>query len=213
MVDTWMEITNQIRNPGERHLAVALVVDTSTSMKGKALEELNHTFKEIGQILEEDGIASGRIDLTVISFNSIVKTEMEFKSAIEYQPPEFVVGGRSVLNEAIDTALDALEKRKRLFWEFGVFYYRPCLIVFSDWKASDLEREYAVRNRLQDEIRRKRVVFMPVGIGNDIDVKKAMEYYPEEKTCCPLFRCDQIREVFGWTGRIYGYMKDYGEIL
>ena len=45
------------------------------------------------------------------------------------------------------------------------------------------------------------------------DVKKAMEYYPEEKTCCPLFRCDQVREIFGWTGRIYGHMKDYGEIL
>ena len=76
-----------------------------------------------------------------------------------------------------------------------------------------MDQECVVRNRLQNEIRRKRVIFMPVGIGDDIDVKKAMEYYPEEKTCCPLFRCDQVREVFGWTGRIYGHMKDYGEIL
>lgn len=213
MADTWMEITNPIRNPGERHLAVAIVVDTSTSMKGKAIEKLNYTLKEIGQILDEDCVASGRIDLTVISFNSTVKTEMKFKSAIEYQSPEFVADGRTVLNKAIGTALDALEKRKREFREFGVFYYRPCLIVFSDWKASDLDQECVVRNRLQNEIRRKRVIFMPVGIGDDIDVKKAMEYYPEEKTCCPLFRCDQVREVFGWSGRIYGHMKDYGEIL
>ena len=48
MADTWMEITNPIRNPGERHLAVAIVVDTSTSMKGKAIEKLNYTLKEIG---------------------------------------------------------------------------------------------------------------------------------------------------------------------
>lgn len=37
MADTWMEITNPIRNPGERHLAVAIVVDTSTSMKERQL--------------------------------------------------------------------------------------------------------------------------------------------------------------------------------
>ncbi len=190
-------------NPGERHLAAALVLDTSTSMMGRPIDELNRGLQEFGKALQEDPLALGRVEIIIISFNSTVSTEMTFKPASEYQPMELGAGGLTALNEAIDTALDALEERKKVYRDNGIDYYRPWLFVLTDGKASDDEKEEGTKARLRNYIEQGKVVFLPMGIGENFDKVKLKEYYPEDSTVKTILSADSknFKEAFIWLSK------------
>lgn len=167
-----------ITNQGERHVPAVLLVDTSGSMSGAPISELNQGLVEFGQALQEDSLALGRAEVCVISFNSNVETEMSFRPAADYQAPVLSANGLTSLNEAIEAGLDAIESRKAEYKAQGVSYYRPWIFVLTDGVPTDTERESAAKNRLQKAIMNKKVVYMPMGIGN-ADTSKLQEYYPE----------------------------------
>ena len=158
-------------HPGEKHLAAVLLVDTSMSMMEKPIEELNHGLEEL-----------------------------PFKPAMEYQAPKLVAEGLTALNEAIDTALDVLEERKDLYKQNGINYYRPWLFVLTDGEATDEERESATKARLRGYIDRKKVVFMPMAIGESANKEKLREYYPEDAPSKVVLSADSkhFKEAFVW---------------
>ena len=73
-----------ITNFGECHVATVLLVDTSSSMYGAPITELNKGLVEFGDALQNDSLAQGRAEVCVISFNSSVQTEMSFRPAADY---------------------------------------------------------------------------------------------------------------------------------
>lgn len=77
----------EILNPGEKHIACVLLVDTSGSMSDKnAIEELNQGLREFAQALQSDSKAYGCADICVISFNSEVTEVIPFCPAASFQP-------------------------------------------------------------------------------------------------------------------------------
>lgn len=194
------ELLAPIENMGESHIAVALVVDKSISMMGRPIEELNAGLKAFGEAIQEDPLALGRADITVISFGSTVNTEMEFGPAVDYQVQELTVDGLTALNEAIDTALNALEARKKIYKDNGVMYYRPWLFVLTDGAASDYEKESTVKQRLRDYIERGKVTYFPMGIGESARIDKLRDYYPENAVSKPVLKADKMNfsEAFVW---------------
>ena len=189
-------------NMGEPHLAAAVVVDRSISMMGHKIEQLNNGLKALEKALKEDPLACGRVEICVISFGSTVEIKQEFKPVSEYVAPELVPDGLTAMNEAIDTALDKLEERKRLYKEYGIDYYRPWLFLLTDGKASDSEREDAVTERLRNAIKNRKVVYMPMGIGENADLKKLQAYYPPEEKSKIVLKAegDFFKEAFVWLG-------------
>lgn len=65
-----------------------------------------------------------------------------------------------------------------------------------------MDQECVVRNRLQNEIRRKRVIFMPVGIGDDIDVKRRWNIIRKKKH---VVRCFDVTR----SGRYLAGQEEY----
>ena len=188
-----------VANQGERHIPAVLLVDISGSMAGASIDELNQGLIEFGQALQEDSLALGRAEVSVISFNSEVKTEVGFRPATDYQAPRLAANGLTSLNEAIIEALNAIEERKAQYKEQGVSYYRPWLFVLTDGAPTDTNRESEARNRLQQAIRDKKVVYMPMGIGN-ADKTKLQSYYPEETKSKIVLQANAVnfREAFIW---------------
>lgn len=197
-------------NMGERHVAAAVVVDRSVSMMGHKIEELNKGLKELGKALKEDPFACGRAELCVISFGSSVEVEQEFRPVSQYVAPELVPDGLTAMNEAIDTALDKLEERKRLYKEQGIEYYRPWLFLLTDGRASDSEREDAVTEQLRNAIKNRKVVYMPMGIGENADLEKLRAYYPPEEKTKLLLKAegDYFKEAFVWLGNSLTAIKE-----
>lgn len=190
-------------NPGEPHIAAAVAVDRSISMMGRPIREVNEGLKLLGEALKEDELASGRADITVISFGNTAETEMGFRPAASYQAPELTTDGLTALNEAIDKALDALEARTREYRNSGIKYYRPWLFVLTDGKASDEEKESAVRARLRECIEKGKVNFFPMGIGEAADLEKLRSYYPENAESKLVLSADKktFRQCFVWISQ------------
>ena len=188
-----------VTNQGERHIAAVLLVDTSGSMTGKPIEELNQGLVEFGSALEEDSLALGRADICIISFDSNVRTEMSFRPATEYKAPKLCANGVTSMNGAIEAALDALESRKAEYRSLGVSYYRPWLFVLTDGVPTDNEKESSARARLQKAIKNKKIVYMPMGIGENADITSA-------KTVLKA-SADNFKEAFVWLSNSIGVIS------
>ena len=188
-----------VTNLGERHVPAVLLVDRSGSMSGAPIAELNQGLIEFGNALQEDQLALGRAEICIISFESNVQTETSFRPASEYQAPTISVGGLTALNEAIEAGLDAIEARKEEYRSLGVSYYRPWLFLLTDGAPTDTEKESAAKSRLQEAIRDKKVVYMPMGIGS-ADTAKLQSYYPPETAAKTVLKADaaHFREAFVW---------------
>lgn len=187
-------------NPGERHVPVVLLVDNSSSMLGDPMSELNQGLIEFGQALQNDSLALGRAEVCVISFNSTVQIEMSFRPATEYQAPVLKAGGATALNEAIDAGLDMIENRKSEYRAQGIAYYRPWLFVLTDGAPTDISRESGSMSRLQHTIESKKVVYMPMGIGANADIRKLQQYYPDSVKIKPVLKAEasNFKEAFVW---------------
>ena len=187
-------------SPGEIHVSIVLLVDTSESMSGVPIEEVNQALATFGQVLKEDLLAPGRAEICMISFNSNVEEVMDFRSPFYYKVPLLSAKGSTAFNEAIEAGLDAIESRKAEYKVQGVSYYRPWLFVLTDGVATDTERENATKERLRTAIEKKKVMYMPIGIGN-VDVAKLQEYYPDEVQEKRVLEWTDFRKVLPWVVR------------
>ena len=131
------EMGNVVDNVGERHIACVLLVDTSGSMAGASINELNQGLLEFGNALDQDEHARGVADVCVISFNSNVETVVPFCPAANYSAPTLSAGGLTSMNEAVIAGLDAIEERKQLYRQLGCSYYRPWMFLLTDGEPTD----------------------------------------------------------------------------
>lgn len=193
-----------IINEGERHVAAVVACDTSGSTTGAPNKEMNQGLVDLGTALREDSLALGRAELSIISFNSAVNTEMSFRPATQYEAPKLSANGLTAMNEAINASLDALEARKEEYKNQGISYYRPWMFLLTDGAPTDTELEAQTKERLRNAIRNRKVVYMPMGIGN-ADIEKLREYYPEElepeKKIVLKADAEHFKEAFCWLSQ------------
>lgn len=187
-----------IMNPGEKHIACVLLVDTSGSMQGSSIAELNEGLVEFGKALREDAKAYGCADVCVISFDSQVRTVFPFSSATEYTAPVLSADGMTAMNEAIITALDAIDQRKQEYRTIGVDYWRPWIFLMTDGYPTDTGYEGDAKRRLQDALTRKKVNFFPMGIGG-ANTAKLKEYTLNGNGIVLKASASNFKEAFVWV--------------
>lgn len=197
-----MEINMEINNPGDKHIACVLLVDTSTSMNEKnAIDELNEGLKAFGEAVKQDAMASGCADVCVIRFSSKVEVITPFSSAQNYTAPQLSASGMTAMNEAIITALDAIEQRKAEYRAVGVDYWRPWLFLLTDGYPTDTEYEGAARQRLTEAVNGNKINFFPMGIGPNADLKLLKSYTAGGIGMVLRAEMNNFREAFVWLSK------------
>lgn len=191
-------------NPGEYHILVVLLVDKSVSMAGRSIEKINQMLVEFGKALNENTLVLGRTDVSVISFDDNVHTEVGFRPAAEYQAPCLSADGGAALNHGIQAALNAINARKKEYLAQGISYYRPWLFVMASGASTDLSCEDAASDRLRREIGNKRVIYLPMGMGPDPDAYRLRVYYPAGDFNKNILKEDIgiFSDIFVWLGSI-----------
>lgn len=189
---------NNIMNYGEKHIACVLLVDTSGSMSGSAIQELNEGLRAFGEALQSDSKAYGCADVCVISFNSSVELSVPFCCAADYVPPVMTAGGMTAMNEAIITGLDMIEMRKQEYKEIGVDYWRPWIFLLTDGVPTDDEFYQDAQQRLQEALRDKKINFFPMGIGSGADTQTLRSYTMNGTGMVLKAEKEHFREAFVW---------------
>ena len=182
-----------VDNPEPRCPCV-LLLDTSSSMSGKPIDELNEGLKHFQEQLLSDELAAKRVELAVVAFGP-VRTESEFQTPDLFTPPTLVAEGNTPMGAAIEKAVSMIDERKESYRAAGVNYYRPWIFLITDGAPTDPWEKAA--KLVQAGEQEGHFAFFPVGVkAANMDV---LDKFGARK---PL-KLDGLKfhELFSWLSR------------
>jgi uncharacterized protein YegL len=147
-----------------------LLLDTSVSMRGNPIAQLNDGIRTFKEQLASDGMAMQRVEVAVVTFGP-VRTISEFQTADLFQPPTLDVTGDTPIGAAIMKGLDMIDARKATYRSAGVSYYRPWAFLITDGGPTDSWQAAAARVHAGDNAEGKAFSFFGVGVeGANMEV-------------------------------------------
>lgn len=149
-------------NP-EPRCACLLLLDTSGSMQGDPIAELNRGLQQFAEELREDRLASRRVEVAVITFGDRVDVVAQFGSAQNFYPQLLTARGSTPMGEAIETGLDLIAARQAEYRGNGIATYRPMVFLITDGAPTD-QWDRAAR-RVRDGEGRHSFSLFAVGVG------------------------------------------------
>lgn len=154
-------------NPEPRSPCV-LLLDTSYSMTGKPIAQLNDGLRAYEEDVKKDPLASQRVETAVVAFGGTVDVIQDFVIAGAFMAPRLEATGNTPMGEAIERGLTMVEERKRAYKDARLNYFRPWIFLVTDGAPTD-EWQAAVE-RLEAAEEAGAVVFFAVGVdGADFD--------------------------------------------
>ena len=195
-----VRLEDLVNNPTAR-VPVCLCLDTSGSMDGTPINELNEGVKLFYDAIREDETALYSAEISIVTFGGEVLLIEDFAN-INRQPVAPVLGanGMTPMGEAVNLALDCLEKRKQEYKDKGVDYYQPWLVLMTDGapNGSSSELSTAIQRTVELVNDRKLTVF-PIGIGKNADMNVLQQFSP---TRSPLrLQGLKFKEFFAWLSK------------
>lgn len=183
-------------NP-EPRVACLLLLDTSGSMAGTPIRQLNEGLTVFKSDMLSDDLRTKRAEVGIITFGP-VKIETEFQTVDVFNPPIFDASGDTPMGLAIETGLRMLNERKATYKQNGIKYYRPWIFLITDGAPTDRWQQAA--SLVHQGEAEKAFVFRTLGTdGADFEVLRKIT--PRE----PLkLRGLMFREFFVWLSSSLG---------
>jgi uncharacterized protein YegL len=124
-----------VENP-EPRCPCLLLLDTSHSMQGQPISELNNGLVAFKDELAADALAMKRVEVGIITFGPVA-TLTHFQTADAFQPPRLSTSGDTPMGEAIMQGIEMIRQRKDSYQTNGASYYRPWIFLITDGGPTD----------------------------------------------------------------------------
>lgn len=168
-----------------------------------AIDELNEGVKTFYDELNSDEIAQYSAEVCIVTFGGSAPQLIVDFANIDRQTelPRLTADGDTPMGEAVNMALDCLEKRKQEYQEKGVDYYQPWLVLMTDGTpegSSQIELERAIQ-RTAEMVHSKKLSIFPIGIGEAADMDTLARFSPLRT---PLrLKGMRFKEFFQWLSQ------------
>lgn len=183
-------------NPEPRCPCV-LLLDTSGSMSGAPIAQLNEGVRTFRQELMQDLLATKRVEISIVSFGP-VSIESEFHTVPNFFPMELHAHGDTPMGAAIEKGIELVARRKQEYKSHGVSYYKPWIILITDGAPTDEWTKAA--QKIREGETAKAFSFFAIGVDNaDMNTLKQISVREPLK-----LRGHMFREFFVWLS---GSMK------
>lgn len=185
-----------VDNPTTR-VPICLVLDTSGSMHGSAINELNDGVAYFFQSILDHDIARYAAEIAIVSFGNTVDVCVDFMSVERQTTPRLTADGPTPMGHAVNLALDLLDLRKSEYKDQGIEYYQPWLVLMTDGDPTD-NIDYAAQRTI-DLVNRKKLTLFPIGIGPHVNMGTLSKFSPNR---APVkLQGLHFREFFQWLSK------------
>ena len=188
-----------------RPLPIFILADTSGSMRGEKINELNLALREMLNALNAADDIRGKFQLCVISFGKETEVLQPLADIEGLAIPELTAAGKTPMGQAFELVKGLIEDRETV----SSRAYTPTIVLISDGIPTDCSEEmYRRKNyfdweplkELHQGERSSKCQRLALGIGEDadIDMLKAFIDNPE----IPLIKIKDasgITKFFRWV--------------
>lgn len=183
--------SDDFANNPESRCPCMLLLDTSGSMGGMPIQQLNEGVQTLKNELVQDALASKRVEVAMITFGP-AKLECDFQTVDNFYPKHLTANGDTPIGAAITMGINLVNKRKQIYKENGVGYYKPWIILITDGGPTDNWAHAA--QLIKDGESNNSFAFFAIGVeGANFDVLSKLS------TRTPLkLRGLMFREFFLW---------------
>jgi uncharacterized protein YegL len=159
------ELELPIADPHEQRVACVLLLDTSGSMDGEPIRQLNAAMQQLKADLAADSLACKRAEIEIITFDSEAKIVQDFARVIDgFNPPILAASGTTSMGAAISLALNDIEYRKEYYRAQGIVYTRPWIFLITDGAPTDRAAFEAAVQRASDARNQKKCLIFGIGV-------------------------------------------------
>jgi uncharacterized protein YegL len=183
-------------NPEPRCPCV-LLLDTSGSMQGRKIEQLNEGLREFQRQLQADSMAAKRVEVGIITFGP-VQVAQPFVTADTFQATTLHTSGDTPMGAAIDAAIAMVTERKKIYRANGVGFYRPWIFMITDGAPTD--DVASATTAIKEGEASKAFMFYAVGVDS-ADVAKLSQIAVRQPL---MLKGLSFREMFIWLSNSLG---------
>ena len=199
MENTLTIIENKLAENTMPRCTCILILDTSSSMAGEPIAELNRGLRVFWDEVRNNEMARLSVEAGIVTFGLNDVCLIQNPSSLEkIEPPILYAGGYTPLGGALTEAVKVAEERKKSYKRHGATYYQPWYVLMTDGQPNDDWEEAARMVRNLDS--QKRGMFFGVGIGDAVDMDTLAEILPETR---PPKNLDELKfsEFFIWLSQ------------
>ncbi len=128
--------SDDFANNPESRCPCMLLLDTSGSMSGMPIQQLNEGIQTLKNELTLDPLAAKRVEVAMVTFGP-AQLESDFQTVDSFYPPHLAASGDTPIGAAVNWGIDLVNKRKQVYKENGVGYYKPWIILITDGAPTD----------------------------------------------------------------------------
>ena len=168
-----------------------LLLDTSGSMSGAPIAQLNAALATFKNELLADELATKRVEVAMITFGPL-KVEGTFQAVHGFYPPVLEASGDTPMGAAIKQGIEMVRQRKDEYKANGIAYYRPWIFLITDGAPTDEWKSAAQLVKEGED--KKGFAFFAVGVESaDMGTLKQISVREPLKLQGLMFR-----ELFLW---------------
>lgn len=189
--------TIDVSNPAPR-CPVVLLLDTSSSMVGAPINELNEGLKQFLRETAADEAASRSVELEVITFDDYANVAMPFTAIedVDQNPDPLIADGNTSMGAGIRLAVRDLKARRKIYRNSGISSYRPWVILMTDGGPNDEDWEPAAEEmRVLGE--NGKIQYIGIEIGDDADHETMCQILPSQPGPVKL-KGLRFKQFFRW---------------
>ncbi len=188
-----------------RALPVFILADTSGSMMGAKINELNLALRHMISEFQNVDEIRGKFQLSIITFGPDVQVSQPLADVEDVQLTELSAGGRTPMGAAFETVSAMIEDKSVV----SSRSYTPTIVLVSDGVPTDCPEKYhsigdyskwAALNKLKNGERSRKCQCLALAIGNDADVNMLREFIGNADT--PLIKAHNVQGIskfFKWV--------------